>query len=252
MAAPSGVPVALVTGATAGIGHGFATRLAEQGHDLVLVARDQQRLHGVADALRHATGATVEVLPADLADRTQVQVVADRLADPERPVDLLVNNAGFALRTSFLRSPVADEEAMLDVLVRAVLVLSHAAASAMTTRGRGAILNVSSVAGWIPRGTYSAHKAWVTSFSVALAADLRARGVQVTAVCPGCVHTEFHDRADLDRSRIPDWAWLSVPEVVDAALADLRRGRAVSIPSARYRAVATVARHVPTRLLAGR
>ncbi len=175
---------ALVTGATAGIGWSFCRRLADDGHDLVLVARDAERLEQRATELRDRSGVQVEVLPADLSDRAQVQRVADRLASADRPVDLLVNNAGFGIRTPFTRSDVADEERMVDVLVGAVLVLSHAAANAMRERGHGAIVNVSSVAGFAAMGSYSASKAWVTTFTEALATELAGSGVRVQAPVP--------------------------------------------------------------------
>ena len=150
---------ALVTGATAGIGHTFAVQLARRGHDLVLVARDVARLEEVAAALRSEHGVDVEVLAADLGDRDQLATVEARLGEMPPPVDLLVNNAGFGLKKRFLDNPVDDEVLMLDVLVTAVLRLSHAALGAMTARGRGGVVNVSSVAAFLPRGTYSAAKA---------------------------------------------------------------------------------------------
>ncbi|HIZ99551.1 MAG TPA: SDR family NAD(P)-dependent oxidoreductase, partial [Candidatus Janibacter merdipullorum] len=163
---------ALVTGATAGIGREFATQLASKGENLVLVARDTARLEALAIELTDAHGIAVEVLPADLADRTQLERVAERLRDSGRPVDLLVNNAGYSLGTPFVESDVEAEEQLLDVLVRAVLVLSHAAATAMVGRGRGQIINVSSVAGLLASGTYSAAKAYVTTFTESLSGQL--------------------------------------------------------------------------------
>ncbi|NUR17190.1 MAG: SDR family NAD(P)-dependent oxidoreductase, partial [Dermatophilaceae bacterium] len=145
-------PTALVTGASAGIGREFALQLAARGHDLVLVARDAARLEALATELRRDHGIEVEVLPADLSDRAALQKVADRLADAARPVDLLVNNAGYGLRGRFLRNDIAVEEAAFDVLTRAVLVLSHAGAQGMVERGHGAVVNVSSVAGYIASG----------------------------------------------------------------------------------------------------
>src|SRR3954447_17297164 len=238
-------PTALVTGATSGLGLAFARRLAADGNDLVLVARDVPRLDRVADELRSAYRRRVEVLPADLADREQLQRVADRVADIARPVDLLVNNAGFGLGHGFVDGPLPEEERLLDVLVRAVLVLSHAAAGPMRDRGQGAIINVSSVSGFVVMGSYSAAKAWVTSFSEGLANELGPHGVQVTAVCPGFVHTEFHQRAGLRMSQMPRFGWLDADDVVDAALADVRRRRVVSVPSARYKSVVAVSRLAP-------
>ena len=152
---------ALITGASAGIGKTFATQLAQRGHDLVVVARNAERLQQLKTHLEDRYSVSVEVLPADLSERLDIQLVADRLSDTDRPVDLLVNNAGFGLKKPFLRNEIRDEEDMLTVLVRAVNVLSHAAALAMRERGHGAIINVSSVAGFMASGTYSAAKSYV-------------------------------------------------------------------------------------------
>ena len=243
------MPVALVTGATSGIGLAYARRLAESGHDLVLVARDEQRLQAVGAEIGAASGREVEVLAADLADPAALSRVEDRLGSADRPVDLLVNNAGFALRRRFLANDIADEERMLDVLVRAVLRLTHAALLGMVERGRGAVVNVSSVAGWFPRGTYSAHKAWVTSFSEGLAGSLRGTGVVVQALCPGFVRSEFHQRAGMRMEGMPRFAWLTPEQVVEGSIQDLRRGRVVSVPSRRYKIAAMGLRHAPRRLV---
>jgi hypothetical protein len=160
---------------------------------------------------------------------------------------MLVNNAGFSLNRRFAASTADDEERQLDVLVRAVLRLTRAVLPSMLARGTGSVLNVSSVASWVPGGTYSAAKAWVTVFSEGLSAELAGTGVTVTAVCPGFVHTEFHERGAMDVSAIPDWMWLTTDQVVDGALADLGRGRPVSVPTARYKALALLARHAPRR-----
>ena len=236
---------ALVTGATAGIGAAFAERLAATGWDLVVVARSIDRLERQAQDLVHRYGGSVEVLGADLADPDQCRHVEQRLADRGRPIALLVNNAGFGTNTRFCVGDVDEEQRQLDVLVRAVLRLTHAAAGGMVARGSGAVVNVSSVSGWIPGGSYSAAKAWVTSFSEGISAELAGTGVRVLAVCPGFTRTEFHDRAGMDVHTIPDWLWLSVDQVVDGGLADLRRGRCVSVPTARYKVLSALARHAP-------
>ncbi len=236
---------ALITGATAGLGLEFAWQLATARHDVVLVARDTDRLERLAAQLRAAAGVHAEVLPADLAVRADVDRVADRLRATHGPVGLLVNNAGFAIRQRFVGGDLAREEAAFDVMVRAVLVLSHAAAGQMTARGRGAILNVASVAALMASGTYSAHKAWVRSFTEGLAVELRGTGVTATVLNPGFVHTEFHDRAALDMSAVPEVAWLRADDVVAAALADVRRGAVISTPSLRYRLASGAVRVLP-------
>ncbi|MDO5698929.1 MAG: SDR family oxidoreductase [Dermatophilus congolensis] len=232
---------ALITGASAGLGAEFATQLAASGHDLVLVSRTRSDLEAVAERLRAAYGIRTEVLPADLSNRDDLERVAQRVATAGElgPIDLLVNNAGYGLRTSFLRGDIAAEETMLDVLCRATLVLSHAAGRAMRERGRGTIVNVASVAAFIPGGTYAAAKAWVTTFTESLALELAGTGVTATAVCPGFTHTQFHQRAEMNMSSLPALAWLDAPEVVRQGLADARRGRVISVPSKRYAALST-------------
>lgn len=236
---------ALVTGPTAGIGRAFAEALAARGHDLVLVARDAARLEEVAAGLRARYGVTVEVLVADLADREQVTRVEARLADPAAPVAVLVNNAGFGHKQPFTENSVEDEQEMLDVLVTAVMRLSHAAIGPMLERGEGAIVNVSSVAAFLPRGTYSAAKRYVVSFSEWLDQTYRARGVRGMAVCPGFVRTEFHERMGVSRGSAPSWMWLDADRVVAEALRDLDAGRSVSIPTRRYKALTRLARLTP-------
>ena len=239
------MPTALVTGASAGLGRAFATRLAATGYDVVLVARDEARLGELAADLEHGFGCTADVLPADLIDRHQLDRVAARLVDADGPVELLINNAGNALRKPFLANSVADEERMLDLHVRATLVLTHAALGPMTDRGSGGVINVSSLAGWIPQGTYSAHKAWVTTFSQAVARQVAPSGVRVMALAPGFVRTEFHQRAEIKADAIPGPAWLDADEVAAQTLRAWQRGRAVHVPSTRYKTVAALLRNAP-------
>ncbi len=238
---------ALVTGATAGIGLTFAHRLAGRGHDLVLVARDTDRLAAVAEDLRASYDVEVEVLPADLVDRDQLARVEDRLRDGARPVRLLVNNAGFGLKGRFLDNDVDDEQQLLDVLVTAVMRLSHAALAGMAARGDGGVINVSSVAAFLPRGTYAAAKAWVNSFSEWAAAEYRPAGVRVMALCPGFTKTEFHQRMNVKRGT--GFMWLEPDFLVDRALADFDKGKVLSIPGLHYRVIAGATRLIPSRAL---
>ena len=251
-AEPEGRRTALVTGATSGLGAAFARRLAATGHDLVLVARDAQRLAASADDLTAAHGVTVAVLSADLATEEGRAPVEARLADPERPVDLLVNNAGMTLNRAFLRSDGAAEERLLQLNVHAVMRLTLAALPAMVERGRGAVVNVSSASGFaavMPGSTYPASKAWVTNFTESVGLSVRPLGVRVMALCPGYTRTEFHQRAGVDMSRTPGFLWLDADEVVRAGLRDLERGRLVSIPDWRYKIAVFGMRHAPRGLL---
>lgn len=226
---------ALVTGATAGIGNSFARFLAARGYDLVLVARDDRRLQQVADDLHATFGVEVEAFRADLSRYDECAWVEQRLADPARPIDVLVNNAGYVVNQRFVTGDLLAEQAMFDVLVRAVMRLSHAAARSMTQRGDGVIINVSSVAGWIPQSTYGAAKSYVTAFSQALRREVRRKGVRVIALCPGYTVTEFHERANFAMGRMPKLMWLDADAVVAAAWRDMERGRALSVPGPIYK-----------------
>jgi short-subunit dehydrogenase len=237
--------VALVTGGTSGIGAAFARQLAARGYDLVLVARSSAGLESMATELR-ALGRTIEILPADLADRKAVARVAARLEDPERPIDMLVNNAGFGIHAAITDPDISEHDRGFEVMIRAVLVLSGAAARGMLARNyKGAIVNVSSTAGFTTMGSYSAMKTWVTAFTEGLAVELRGTGITVTALCPGWVRTEFHDRAGIGKSSIPNALWLDAEPLVRAALRDIDRGKVISIPTIRYRVLIWLARHAP-------
>jgi uncharacterized protein len=236
-------PVALITGPTSGIGAGYARRYAADGYDLVLVARDVDRLKRLADELSAHAG-NVEILPADLADAAGRDEVAERLGAGVR---VLVNNAGFGTSETFWKAEPALLQAQLDVNVTAVLQLARAAAPAMVEAGAGTIINVASVAGLVAgrSSTYSASKAWVISFSEGLSNALRGTGVGAHAVCPGFVHTEFHARAGMDTRKLPSFMWLEVDDVVSESLADVARGKVISVPGRQYKALVGGARLLP-------
>jgi short-subunit dehydrogenase len=241
-------PVALITGPTSGLGLGFARRYAIDGYDLVLVARDVDRLEQLAAELRDEVGAQVEVLPADLADAADRAKVADRLA---AGVQVLVNNAGFGTSGEFWTADFALLQTQLDVNVTAVMQLTHAALPPMVAAHAGTVINVASVAGLLPgRGsTYSASKAWVIAFSEGLANGLEGTGVGLHALCPGFIHTEFHARAGIEMSGTPSFLWLEVEDVVRETMADVAKGKVVIIPGLQYKALTTGGRVVPRNLV---
>jgi short-subunit dehydrogenase len=241
-------PVALITGPTSGLGAGFAHRYAIDGYDLVLVARDAERLECLAAELHDEAGANVEVLVADLAADTDRAKVADRLAAGVR---VLVNNAGFGTSGEFWTADLALLQSQLDVNVTAVMQLTHAALPPMLAANEGTVINVASVAGLLPgRGsTYSASKAWVIAFSEGLANGLDGTGVGIHALCPGFVHTEFHARAGIDMAKTPSILWLEVDDVVRECMADVGKGKVVIVPGLQYKALTTGGRVVPRNLV---
>ncbi|MCB0923290.1 MAG: SDR family oxidoreductase [Mycobacterium sp.] len=241
-------PVALITGPTSGLGAGYARRYARDGHDLVLVARDEARLATLAAELTAAYGVAAEVLPADLSEEAGRDAVTERLA---AGVTVLVNNAGFGTSGEFWTTDPAELQRQLDVNVTAVMHLTRAALPPMLAAGRGTVINIASVAGLLSgRGsTYSASKAWVISFSEGLTNGLGGTGVGVHAVCPGFVRTEFHQRAGIDMASIPGPMWLTVDDVVGESLADIAKGRVISIPGVQYKVLTTAGRFVPRGLV---
>jgi short-subunit dehydrogenase len=226
-------PIALVTGASSGIGDRFARLLAERGYDLVLVARDAGRLEALAKDLEGSFGATAEVLPTDLTDPVQLATTEARCHDRSAPIELLVNNAGFGTFGPLHTLDVDTETREINLNVIALVRLSHAAAGAMVARGSGGILNVSSLAGFQPgpmNAIYGATKAFVTSFTEALHEELKGTGVSVTALCPGFTHTEFQARANAPASDVPGFMWQEAAEVARAGIDGLAKNCAVVIP----------------------
>jgi len=250
----SGREVAVVTGASAGIGRLFAQRLAARGYDLVLVARDAQRLESLADELARTFGVQVEPLPADLARDDGMRRVAERIAQSDR-IAFVVNNAGFGTKGLLVNRPVAEQATMLELHVMAPMLLTRAALPGMLARGSGTIINVSSVASFaysMGNVNYCATKAYLRVFTEGLAMEVAGTGVHVQALCPGFTYTEFHDRAGIDRARMPAWLWLPAERVVDESLAQAARGGAtVCIPALRYRVIVFLIRYLPEWLKRG-
>lgn len=250
-------PVALITGASSGIGRSFALALAARGCDLVVVARRRDRLEELAAEIVASTKRSVEVIMADLTDPSDRAAVEARLADADRPVDLLVNNAGVGGSGPFTGQTADHEEGEILLNVVAPARLSSAVLPGMIERCRGGIINVSSIAGVqaVPYlATYAATKAYLTSFSQALHEEVRAQGVTVVALLPGMTRTEFHAAAGLDRTNVPGPAWLSADEVAESGLRALERGRAIAVPRAGYRVFVGLSRATPwalNRRLAG-
>ena len=238
---------ALVTGASSGIGAELASQLAASGVDLVVVARDLDRLAVLAEDLEERCGVDVEVLGADLSSPVSRSAVEKRLAEEHRPVDLLVNNAGFGTSGPFSDLPVAREEQQVQLNVLAVLRLCSAAIPGMEARGGGSILNIASVAGLYPSpgsATYAATKAFVCSFSDALHEELRGTGISVTASLPGFTRTEFHRRSE-STVRAPSAAWLSAEQVARESLDAAAAGRARVVPGTLYKALTGLSAPVP-------
>lgn len=246
------MPRALVTGASSGIGHAFARRLAATGHDLVVVARDEARLRELATSC--PPGVDVEVLPADLADTGQLAIVEQRLREGgERAVGLLVNNAGFGTTGRFWELPVDEEAREIAVNVTALSRLTSAAVPGMVERGAGAVINVASIAGFQPTpgtATYGATKAFVLSFTLALHEELRGTGVSALALCPGMTKTEFQERAGYETKGIAALLWQTADEVAEAALAASAKGSPICTPGVQNKVAATATHFAPRRLQA--
>ncbi len=235
---------ALITGASSGIGREMARILAGEGTDLVIVARDRDRL----EALAAEFTVEVEVLPADLASAGALARVQDRLGADDAPIDLLVNNAGLGFMGELAELPAEKSRLTLDVNVVALHDLCDTAARTMMARGHGAILNVSSMAGELAgpgTATYNATKAYVTSLSQSLHIELEPHGVTVSCLCPGLTRTEFQDRAGWNASEVPDFAWQSAAEVAAIGLDATAAGKAVVVPGALNKVVSRVARSLP-------
>ena len=248
---PAGLRRALVTGASTGLGAVFATALASQQYDLTIVARNRERLEALAERLRQSHGIAVEVLVADLTQAVALRTVEERVAQ-DQALELLVNNAGFGTTGPFATLAPDQEEAEILLNIVALVRLTRAALPGMIARGRGAIINVSSMAAFMPGpydATYGATKAFVNSFTEALHEELRGTRVRLQALCPGFTHTEFQQRAGIDASTIPAGLWMTPEAVVEASLAALRRGQLVYVPGLVNRLLRLLIGAAPRRLV---
>jgi uncharacterized protein len=246
-------PLALITGASSGIGAAFAGRLAAAGYDLMLVARRRDRLEALAAALVREHGPQAEVLAADLACAADLARVEERIA-AAGSLEVLVNNAGFGTRGRFAETDVVSQDRMHRLHVLAPVRLTRAALPGMIARRKGSVVNVSSVAAFAPNPgnvSYCATKAWMNRFTEGLHLELRSAGspVRVQALCPGYTVTEFHAAMGAGRDHVPPGWWMSAEDVVDASLRGLARGKLVVVPGLRYKTYGLVTRLLPRSLL---
>jgi len=238
---------ALVTGATAGIGESFTRLLATKGFNLVLVARDEPRLHERAAGLKEKFGAESVVIVADLATEAGCAKVEDYIRANE--IEVLINNAGFGINKAFTMSDLAKEEEVLKVLVRTPMRLMHVALPAMKERNSGVVINVSSVASFIAGGAYSASKAYLTVLSESLSTELSATNIKVSALCPGFTRTEFHQRGRMKMAGLPNFMWLNSDVLVAKAWKDAVAGKPVSIPGWQYKTLVGIISLLPRSIV---
>jgi short-subunit dehydrogenase len=237
----------MVTGATAGIGESFTRVLAREGFNIVLVARDLERMKERATTLESQFNVQAAIVQADLATDDGCAKVEKYLT--ENPVEVLINNAGFGINKAFSMSDLSAEQQLLDVLVRTPMRLMHTVIPQMKARNSGSIVNVSSVAGWIAGGTYSAAKSYLTVLSESLHTELSGTGIKISALCPGFTRTEFHERGRMRMNGLPNFMWLSADRVVSQAWKENQNGKVLSVPGWQYLILSTVSRFGPRPLV---
>ena len=238
---------ALVTGATSGIGESFTRLLASHKYNIVLVARDLPRLQERAQGLEEKFGVKTHVIQADLATDEGCLKVENYIL--ENQIDVLINNAGFGTSKAFTMSTIEIEQQLLDVLVRTPMRLMHVALPLMKERNKGVIINVSSVAGYIAGGTYSASKSYLTVLSESLHTELAPTGVKISALCPGFTRTEFHQRGKMSMKGLPNFLWLNSDRLVEQSWSDALKGKAVSVPGWQYKLLIFIVQTVPRSIV---
>jgi len=238
---------ALVTGATVGIGESFTRLLAEKNYNLVLVARDVSRLQERASQLQSQFNVETHILQADLSTDAGCTVVEQYIANNQ--IDVLINNAGFGINKAFTMSELKTEQEMFDVLVRTPMRLMHGVLPGMKQRNKGVVINVSSVAGYIAGGSYSAAKSYLTVISESLHTELADTNIKVSALCPGFTRTEFHQRGRMSMKGLPNFMWLDSDTLVAKAWSDALKGKAVSIPGWQYQILVFVIASLPRSII---
>ncbi len=238
---------ALVTGATAGIGESFTRLLAENNYNIVLVARDMPRLHERASQLQSQFNVQTHIIQADLSTEAGCSAVEQYIANNQ--IDVLINNAGFGINKAFTLSELKVEQEMFDVLVRTPMRLMHIVLPGMKQRNKGVLINVSSVAGYIAGGSYSAAKSYLTVISESLHTELAGTNVKISALCPGFTRTEFHQRGRMSMKGLPSFMWLNSDKLVAKAWSDAMKGKAVSIPGWQYQLLIFVIQSLPRSII---
>ena len=238
---------ALVTGATAGIGESFTPLLAENNYNIVLVARDLPRMQERARDLESKYKVSTHVIQADLATDAGCAAVENYIANNQ--IDVLINNAGFGINKAFTMSALDAEQQMMDVLVRTPMRLMHVALPGMKERGKGVVINVSSVAGYIAGGSYSASKSYLTVLTESLHTELAGTNLKISALCPGFTRTEFHQRGRMSMKGLPNFMWLNSDKLVAKSWSDALKGEAVSIPGWQYQLLVFLIQSIPRSIV---
>ena len=236
--------LAVITGPTSGIGLAYAQELANEGYELLLIGRNETKLKQLQSELKTKS----DIFVADLSIHDEIMKTVAHLKELTQ-VDILINNAGFGSSLPFSQNSLAEEIEQIEVLIKAVMALTHAVLPKMIKQNSGIVLNISSIAAWLPTGSYAAAKSWVTSFTEAIAAELKGTKIQVTAVAPGFTKTKFFDRSQMKDDDVPSWLWLTPEQVAKESLKDARSGQLISVPGAQYKAMSTVSRSLPRPLI---
>ena len=242
---------ALVTGTTSGIGEAFVELLADSGYNIVLVSRDEIRMKKQAEVLRMRTGVDVEVLCADLTSQKGRDRVVSRLAANASPIEILVNNAGFGINSDFANSSVKIQQDLIECMVTSTMQFSHAVIPSMKHVGKGFIINVSSVAGFMAGSTYCSAKSWVTNFSESLHEELAPHGINIHVICPGFTKTEFHLRCKQDISGVPGIFWLKPEKIALLGYKNVLKGKVLSVPGIQYKLLVALHSYAPRFIVRG-